>query len=145
MAIDYGKKRTGIAVTDTLHITANGLCTVETPNLLTYLTDYIRKESVDTLVVGAPQRMSGEPSAIEKDIRRFIAQFKKRFPSIPVEREDERFTSKMAMNTMIAGGVKKMKRRNKSLVDQVSATLILQSYLGNDLWYYPLLHTAIAC
>lgn len=133
IAVDYGKKRTGIAVTDVLQITANGLCTVDTNKLMTFLTEYLQNEKADTLVVGAPVRMTGEPSQVETDIKKFIAAFKKRFPDVLVAREDERFTSKMAMNTMIEGGVKKMKRRNKALVDQVSATLILQSYLGNSL------------
>lgn len=133
IAVDYGKKRTGIAVSDVLQITANGLCTVETPKLMSFLTSYLQKENAETLVVGAPTRMSGEPSGIENDIKKFITAFKKQFPKITVAREDERFTSKMAVTTMIQGGVKKMKRRNKELVDQVSATLILQSYLGNGL------------
>ncbi len=129
VALDYGKKRTGIAVTDILKITANGLDTIETPKLWDFLVNYITKEEVEALVVGEPTRMNDEPSEIEKSITPFVNRFKKQFPQIPVYRQDERFTSKMAMQAMIAGGVKKMARRNKALVDKVSATIILQSFL----------------
>lgn len=129
VALDYGKKRTGIAVTDILKITANGLDTIETPKLWDFLVNYITKEEVEALVVGEPTRMNDEPSEIEKSITPFVNRFKKQFPEIPVYRQDERFTSKLAMQAMIAGGVKKMARRNKALVDKVSATIILQSFL----------------
>lgn len=129
VALDYGKKRTGIAVTDILKITANGLDTIETPKLWDFLVNYITKEEVEALVVGEPTRMNDEPSEIEKSITPFVNRFKKQFPQIPVYRQDERFTSKLAMQAMIAGGVKKMARRNKALVDKVSATIILQSFL----------------
>lgn len=129
VALDYGKKRTGIAVTDILKITANGLDTIETPKLWDFLLNYITKEEVEALVVGEPTRMNDEPSEIEKSIIPFVNRFKKQFPEIPVYRQDERFTSKLAMQAMIAGGVKKMARRNKALVDKVSATIILQSFL----------------
>ncbi len=131
LALDYGKKRTGIAITDPLQIIASGLETVETAKLMDRLAQLIEREQVEELVVGQPVRMNDEPSAIEADIVRFIKSFSKRFPKVKVHREDERFTSKMAMEAMVAGGVKKKKRRDKALVDKVSATLILQSYLEN--------------
>ena len=133
MAIDYGKKRCGIAVTDKLQISANGLDTVLTENIFKFLKEYLTKEDVETLVIGEPKRMNDEPSAVEEQIKVFIRGVEKRFPKINVEREDERFTSKMAMQSMVQGGVKKKKRREKELVDKVSATLILQSYLGHTL------------
>ncbi|MDR9397910.1 Holliday junction resolvase RuvX [Salibacter sp.] len=133
MAIDYGKKRCGIAVTDTLQISTNGLDTVLTENIFKFLKEYLSQEDVETLVIGEPKRMNDEPSAVEEQIKVFIRGVKKRFPKINVEREDERFTSKMAMQSMVEGGVKKKKRREKELVDKVSATLILQSYLGRTL------------
>ncbi|KAB1064457.1 Holliday junction resolvase RuvX [Salibacter halophilus] len=133
MAIDYGKKRCGIAVTDTLQISANGLDTVLTENIFKFLKEYLTNEDVETLVIGEPKRMNDEPSAVEEQIKVFIRGVEKRFPKINVEREDERFTSKMAMQSMVQGGVKKKKRREKELVDKVSATLILQSYLGHTL------------
>jgi putative Holliday junction resolvase len=133
MAIDYGKKRCGIAVTDTLQISTNGLDTVLTENIFKFLKEYLSQEDVETLVIGEPKRMNDEPSAVEEQIKVFIRGVEKRFPKINVEREDERFTSKMAMQSMVEGGVRKKKRREKELVDKVSATLILQSYLGHTL------------
>jgi putative Holliday junction resolvase len=129
VAIDYGTKRCGIAETDSLQIIASGLTTVETRNLHDFMINYLQKEEVDCLVVGEPRRLNDEMSAVEKSIVPFINFIKKRFPALKIEREDERFTSKMAMETMISGGVKKMKRRDKALVDKISATLILQSYM----------------
>jgi len=129
VAIDFGGKRCGIAETDSLQIIASGLTTVETKNLQDFMMDYLQKEDVECMVVGEPRRLNDEMSAIEKSIEPFINFIKKRFPKLKIEREDERFTSKMAMESMIAGGVKKMKRRDKALVDKVSATLILQSYM----------------
>lgn len=129
IAIDYGTKRCGIAETDSLKLIASGLTTVETKNIQQFMIDYLTKEDVDCLVVGEPRRLNDEMSAVEKSIEPFINFIKKRFPKLKIEREDERFTSKMAMETMIQGGVKKMKRRDKALVDKVSATLILQSYM----------------
>jgi putative Holliday junction resolvase len=133
MAIDYGKKRCGIAVTDTLQISTNGLDTVLTENIFKFLKEYLSQEDVETLVIGEPKRMNDEPSAVEEQIKVFIRGVEKRFPKINVEREDERFTSKMAMQSMVESGVRKKKRREKELVDKVSATLILQSYLGHTL------------
>lgn len=129
VAIDFGGKRCGIAETDSLQIIASGLTTVETKNLQDFMMDYLQKEDVECMVVGEPRRLNDEMSAIEKSIEPFINFIKKRFPKLKIEREDERFTSKMAIESMIAGGVKKMKRRDKALVDKVSATLILQSYM----------------
>ena len=133
LAIDYGKKRTGLAVTDPLQISTNGLDTVPTEKLMGFLTDYLTDETVETLVIGEPLRLNDQPSAVEKDIQKFIKKVKKKFPDLKIDREDERFTSKMAVQTMVAGGVKKKKRRSKELVDKVSATLILQSYLNSSI------------
>lgn len=129
MAIDYGKKRCGIAVTDTLRMIANGLETIETPKIFTFFASYFAKEKVDVLVVGEPTRWDGSPSEIEVDIRKFIAEFAKKHPTIEIKRQDERFSSKMAFEAMITGGVKQKDRRNKATIDKVSATIILQSYL----------------
>lgn len=129
LAIDYGEKRCGIAVTDPLKMIANGLQTVDTKELIMFLKKYFQKESVETVVVGEPKRMSNEPSSIAPKIEKFILEFKESFPAINVERVDERFTSKMAFQTMLDAGLKKKDRQNKALVDTISATLILQSYL----------------
>ena len=131
VAIDYGKKRCGIAETDSLQLIASGLTTVETKSLQAFMVDYLNKEEVDCLVIGEPRRFNNELSEIENQIQPFINFIKKRFPTLKIAREDERFTSKLAMDTMIRGGVKKMKRRDKGLVDKLSATIILQSYLGH--------------
>jgi len=132
LALDYGVKRTGIAVTDELRITANGLDTVLTPQLWDFLVAYLAKEPVDILVVGEPKRMNDEPSAVEKSIQPFINRFKKNFPNIEVVRQDERFTSKLAMDALIRGGAKQKTRRDKALIDKVSATIILQSFLEEN-------------
>jgi len=130
LAIDYGKKRTGIAVTDPLQIIASGLTTVETINNLVFLKNYIKKEEVETIVVGYPFKMENTKTADSLPlIDGFIKKLKKSFPNIPIVKEDEHFTSKMAVQAMIEGGVKKMKRRDKALVDKISASLILKSYL----------------
>jgi len=129
LAIDYGEKRCGIAVTDSLKMIANALQTVEAKELLTFLKNYFQKEAVETVVVGEPKRMSNEPSSIAPKIEKFISDFKILYPEIKVERIDERFTSKMAFQTMIDSGLKKKDRQNKALVDSISATIILQSYL----------------
>lgn len=130
LALDYGKVRTGIAVTDELQLIASGLTTVETKELMPFLADYIGKEQVERFVVGLPKQMDNTPSESEELIRPFLEKLTAKFPEIPVERQDERFTSKMALQSMIAGGVKKKKRQNKALVDEISATLILQAYLN---------------
>jgi putative Holliday junction resolvase len=129
VAIDYGKKRTGIAVTDELQLIANGLCTVETPQLLSFLISYVKSNPVSCFVVGDPRQMNNMPSESAVLIEPFIIQLKKNFPAIPVERIDERFTSLMATRTIREAGLKKKDRRDKALVDTVSATIILQSYM----------------
>ncbi len=133
LAIDYGQKRVGIAVTDELQLIANGLTTVHSKDILTFLKDYISKEKVDCFVVGEPKQMSNLPSESVKFIAPFIKQLKKTFPDIPVERVDERFTSKMASQTIITAGLKKKDRQNKALVDTISATIILQSFMETRL------------
>ena len=129
LAIDYGLKRTGIAVTDELQIIASGLTTVETKNLLTFLAEYVNKEKVELFLVGEPKQMDNTASESEALITPFIAKLEKQIPHVPIKRVDERFTSKMAFQTMIDSGLKKNQRKNKALVDEISATLILQSYL----------------
>ena len=129
MAIDYGRKRTGLAVTDELQLIATGLTTVETPKLMTYLDEYTRRESVDTFVVGEARQMDNTPSESARYIEPFVCALQKRFPNIPIERIDERFTSKMAFQSMIDGGLHKKQRQNKALIDTVSAVIILQSYM----------------
>ncbi|MEO1012153.1 MAG: Holliday junction resolvase RuvX [Bacteroidota bacterium] len=129
LALDYGKKRTGIAVTDELQMIASGLTTVLTQELLTFLTQYLQQETVDRIIVGEPRQMDNTPSETEALITPFLKRLAHSFPLIPVERQDERFTSKMAFRTMIDSGLKKKQRRNKALIDEISATLILQDYL----------------
>ncbi|WP_417858434.1 Holliday junction resolvase RuvX [Xanthomarina gelatinilytica] len=129
LAIDFGKVRTGIAVTDELQLIASGLETVATKDLITFLKNYIATEQVELFVVGEPKQMNNEPSESEALIIPFLEKLTKAFPNIPIERVDERFTSKMAFQTMIDSGLSKKKRKNKALVDEISATLILQSYL----------------
>jgi len=131
LAIDFGKKRTGIAVTDELQIIASGLTTVNTIDLLSFLKKYTIKEKVELFLVGKPKQMNNTDSESEELIVPLLQQLKKLFPQIPVIRIDERFTSKIAFQTMIDGGMKKKQRRNKEMVDQISATIILQSYLYN--------------
>ncbi len=129
MAIDYGRKRCGIAVTDELQLIANGLTTVKTHELTAFLQNYVKQEKVDCIVVGEPHQMNNQLSESFKFIEPFIRQLKKLFPAIPIETMDERFTSKMAFQTMIDAGLKKKDRQNKELVDSISATIILQSWM----------------
>ncbi|TXD52974.1 MULTISPECIES: Holliday junction resolvase RuvX [unclassified Polaribacter] len=129
LAIDFGKKRTGIAVTDQLQIIASGLTTVNTEELMPFLKEYISKESVELFLVGKPKQMDNSDSESEALIIPFLKKLSKQIPQIPLQRVDERFTSKMAFQTMIDGGLKKNQRKNKALVDEISATIILQSYL----------------
>jgi putative Holliday junction resolvase len=129
LALDYGKKRVGIAVTDAFRITANGIDTVETSNIKKFIVEYLVKESIDCLVIGYPTKMNYEVSEAEKYISPFISWFSKSYPLIRIERVDERFTSRIAGKAMIDGGIKKMARRDKALVDKISAVIILQSYL----------------
>jgi putative Holliday junction resolvase len=129
LSLDYGIKRTGIAVTDELQIIASGLTTVATETLFTFLKDYFSKENVSKVLIGDPIQMNGVPSESAKLIHQFIAQFKQEFPTITIEQVDERFTSKMAFQSMIDGGLKKKQRQNKALLDEIAATIILQDYL----------------
>lgn len=129
IAIDYGRKRTGIAATDPLQIIANGLTTVATHELLTFLKNYFEKEKVEKVIVGHPKQMNNEDSENMKYVKIFVSQFKKQFPDMPLELVDERFTSVMAHQAMLMGGMKKKDRQNKAIVDEISATIILQSYL----------------
>ncbi|MDD3788225.1 MAG: Holliday junction resolvase RuvX [Petrimonas sp.] len=129
LAIDYGKKRTGIAVSDPLQIIANGLTTVETNAIFDFLQDYLEKEKVETIVVGLPKQMNNEASENMKRIEPFVNRLRKIYPAIPVQYYDERFSSKMAHQAMLDGGLKKKDRQNKALVDEISATIILQGYM----------------
>jgi len=129
LAIDYGMKRTGIAVTDELQIIASGLTTVNTKVLIQFLKDYTSKEKVELFLVGEPKQMDNTASESETLIQPFLVKLEKQFPKTPIVRVDERFTSKMAFQTMIDSGLKKQQRKNKALIDEISATLILQSYL----------------
>ncbi|GMN07235.1 Holliday junction resolvase RuvX [Croceitalea sp. MTPC5] len=130
LALDFGKVRTGVAVTDELQLIASGLKTVQTSNLIAFLKDYITTENVECIVIGEPRQMDGTPSESEALIEPFLKKLKQLFPQLVLERQDERFTSKMAVQSMISGGLNKKKRQNKALVDEISATLILQSFLN---------------
>ena len=134
VAIDYGKKRVGIAVTDDLQLIANGLTTVDSKEIIPFLKKYVSDEQVVLFVVGKPTQMNYQDSEASKYIEPFIANLKKEFPAIPIERVDERFTSKMAFQTMIDAGLNKKARQNKALVDTISATIILQSYLESNMY-----------
>lgn len=129
LAIDYGTKRTGLAVTDSLRIIANGLTTVPTHTLLDFLKKYLEKEEVDKIIVGLPKQMNNEYSESMKHIRPFVKKLQAIYPNIPIELYDERFTSTLAQKTIIEAGLKKKDRQNKALVDEVSAVIILQSYM----------------
>ena len=129
LALDYGKVRTGIAVTDEMQLIASGLTTVETSGLFSFLKTYLADENVELIVLGEPKQMNGSASESEILIQKFLEKFKQQFPDMPIVRQDERFTSKMAFQTMLDSGIGKKKRQNKALIDQVSATIILQSYL----------------
>ncbi len=131
LAIDYGSKRTGIAITDELQLIASGLTTVSTPDLMDFLKKYIASEKVELILVGEPKQKDGTHSNIETEIQKFLKKFDETFPSMKILRVDERFTSKMAFQTMIDSGLKKKQRRNKALIDEISATIILQEYLYN--------------
>lgn len=132
LAIDFGKKRTGIAVTDEMRIIASGLTTLDTKDLLTFLKVYISKEKVDLFLVGKPKQMNNTDSESEILIVAFLKKLEKQISKIPIHRVDERFTSKIAFQTMIDSGLNKNQRKNKALVDEISATIILQSYLYNQ-------------
>ncbi|HSM64084.1 MAG TPA: Holliday junction resolvase RuvX [Gillisia sp.] len=129
LALDYGTRRTGIAVTDEMQIIASGLTTVDTRELMKFLESYFVTENVELVIVGEPKQMDNSASQSEVAISEFIKKFTLKFPVMQLKRVDERFTSKMAVKTMIDSGLKKKKRQNKALVDEISATIILQSYL----------------
>jgi len=131
LALDFGQKRTGIAVTDDLQIIASGLTTVATSHIFEFLENYLKNENVELFLIGEPKQMNNTASESEKLILPFIKKLQGRFSHIPIVRVDERFTSKMAFQTMIDSGLKKKQRQNKALVDEISATIILQSYLYN--------------
>lgn len=135
LAIDYGRKRTGIAVTDPLQMIANGLTTVRTHELMTFLLDYFGRETVDKVIIGLPKQMDNTASESMKYITPFVNQFKKKLPDLPIEFVDERFTSVLAQRTILEAGLKKKDRQNKALVDEVSATIILQTYLESKRLY----------
>jgi len=129
LAIDYGKKRVGLAVTDELQMIANGLTTIPPHEVIPYLREYTQQENVEAIVVGEPKQMDNTESESARYIKPFLKKLKAAFPDMPVKRMDERFTSKMAFQAMIDGGMKRKQRQNKAMVDKVSATIILQSYL----------------
>ena len=131
LAIDYGRKRTGLAVTDVLRITANPLLTIETKDLIPWLTDYFAHEPVDEVFIGHPTQMNGQESESMNYIRPFIGNFKKHFPDKPITMYDERFTSVLAHKAMIDGGMKKRDRQNKAVVDKIAACIILEGYLDS--------------
>lgn len=131
LALDYGRKRTGVAVSDPLQIIANGLTTVPSYQLLEFLQNYVAKEQVERIIIGLPKQMSGEESESMKYIEPFVRRLRKTLPQIPVEYVDERFTSVLAHQAMLDGGLKKKERQNKALVDEISATIILQTYMEN--------------
>jgi putative Holliday junction resolvase len=130
LALDYGLKRTGIAVTDEMQIIASGLTTVESLTLIPFLKTYFIQEKVEKVLIGEPKQMNGLPSESAPIIEKFVLEFKKVFPEMPVVRVDERFTSKMAFQSMIDSGLKKKQRQNKALIDKIAATIMLQDYLG---------------
>lgn len=129
IAIDYGQKRTGIAITDEFRIIASGLTTIDSKNIFTFLKDLLNKEQVEIAIIGDPKQMNGQPSQSAEMIDAFVEKLKNQFPDLKIERVDERFTSKMAVKTMIDSGLKKNQRKNKALIDEISATIMLQDYL----------------
>ena len=132
LAIDFGTKRTGIAITDEMQIIASGLTTVLTKDLILFLKDYVSKENVELVIIGEPKQKDGTHSDVELHIKKFIKVLTNVIPTLKIERFDERFTSKIAFNAMIASGVSKKKRKNKALIDEISATIILQDYLNKN-------------
>jgi len=129
LALDYGLKRTGIAVTDEFQIIASGLTTIPSETTIAFLKEYFAKEKVEKVIIGEPKQMNGQPSESAEIIEKFVLKFKSEFPDMKLDRVDERFTSKMAFQTMIDGGLKKKQRQNKGLVDEIAATIMLQDYL----------------
>ena len=133
VSIDYGGKRTGLAVTDPLKIIARGLTTVETPKLMAFLKDYFSKEPVELVLIGMPVNWDDTATHATPLVQKFIKDFQKNFPSIPIKEVDERFTSKLASRAMVEMGMKKKQRRDKAMVDQIAATIMLQEYLQHNL------------
>lgn len=131
LSVDYGQKRTGLAVTDPLQIIGSGLATVPTSTLFEYLENYILRESVERIIIGEPRQPNGQPSDNLPRVQAFVNRWRKQHPEIPIEYFDERFTSVLAHQAMIDGGLKKKARQNKALVDEISATIILQDYLAS--------------
>ncbi len=134
LAIDYGQKRTGIAITDELQIIASGLTTVPSETAIAFLKDYFAKENVNKVLIGEPKQMNGQPSESAEIIEKFVAKFTREFPQMKVIRVDERFTSKMAFQTMIDSGLKKNQRKNKALIDEIAATIMLQDFLTRKMF-----------
>ena len=130
MAIDYGIKRTGIAVTDDMQIIASGLTTVDTPKLFSFLTEYLKREKVEAILVGDPKQMNGMPSESAEMINTFVEKLRNEVNEIEIVRVDERFTSKLAFQSLIQSGAKKKQRQDKGLIDEISATILLQDYLS---------------
>ena len=133
LSVDYGKKRTGLAVTDPLQIIAGGLATVSTSTLFDYLKDYISREPVERIIIGEPRQPNGEPSENLLRVQQFVNRWRKAVPEVPIEYYDERFTSVLAHQAMIDGGLRKKARQDKALVDEISATIILQDYMRSRL------------
>jgi putative holliday junction resolvase len=131
LAVDYGNKRIGIAVTDPLKIIATGLTTIHSKDIWDFLNDYFKKESVDAVVVGFPKKLDNTPTHSTPHVVGFINKLKKLYPNMPVHSLDERFTSKMAVQSMVDSGMKKKNRQNKELIDEISATIILQSFMSS--------------
>lgn len=129
LSVDYGRKRTGLAVTDPLQIIAGGLATVSTSELFDYLKKYIEREQVERIVIGEPRQPNGEPSENLQRVQQFVNRWRKAVPEVPIELYDERFTSVLAHQAMLQGGLKKKARQDKALVDEISATILLQDYL----------------
>ena len=129
LSIDYGKKRTGLAVTDPLQIIAGGLATVFPSELFAFLQDYVRRETVERIVIGEPRQADGSPSENLERVKQFVNRWKRALPDIPIEFYDERFTSVLAHRAMLDGGLRKKARQNKALVDEISATILLQDYM----------------
>ncbi|MBQ1588829.1 MAG: Holliday junction resolvase RuvX [Prevotella sp.] len=134
LSIDYGKKRTGLAVTDPLKLIAGGLATVSTSELFNYLQDYIKKEQVEKVIIGKPLQTNGEPSENLNRVQQFVNRWKKNIPQIPIEYYDERFTSVLAHRAILDSGIGKKARQNKALVDEISATILLQDYMESRLY-----------
>ena len=134
LAIDYGQKRTGLAVTDELQIIASGLTTIPSNTAIDFLKDYFAKEKVEAVLIGEPKQMNGQPSESASIIKGFVTHFTNHFPDMKVIRVDERFTSKMAFQTMIDSGLSKKQRQNKGLIDEISATIMLQDYLSRKMF-----------